>query len=70
MYGKEYKKILDKSIKDYNNSILDKFKEFYKGKFKEYWDILNSINKKDKISVNIDLMFEFMKKINEGIVED
>lgn len=70
MYGKEYKKTLDKSIKDYNNSISDKLKELHKGKPKEYWDILNSTNKKDKTSVNIDLMFEFMKKTNEGTVED
>lgn len=66
MYGKEYKKTLDKSIKDYNNSISDKLKELHKGKPKEYWDILNSTNKKDKTSVNIELMFEFMKKTNEG----
>ena len=68
--SKEYKKVMDKCIKDYNNNISDKLATIHKGNPKEYWDILNSCNKKNKSSIDINSMFEFMKKTNEIVDHD
>ena len=62
---------MDKCIKGYNKSISDNLKTLtYRGQPKEYWDILNSSGKKNKPSVDIIFMYEFMKKTSEIADQD
>ena len=51
---KEYKRVLDKSIKEHRQNLKNKLADLRSSNPKDYWKILNCREKKNKVHVSMD----------------
>ena len=68
--SKEYKKVMDCSIRNHTCNVARKLRQLRTTNSKEYWKILNSTNTDSKCTADINDMFLFFKRVNEGDEND
>lgn len=65
--SRSYKRTMNYHLNKFNNSIQEKLRKLKSNSPKEYWKVINSLERKnedDKIS--IDILYNFFKDINEN----
>lgn len=68
--SKNYKRTMDKCIKNYRNGISRKLSLLRSTNSKEYWKVLNSGDKKSTSAVDINKMHKFMSDVNTSECDD
>ena len=68
--SKRYKTIMKQSINRFKTERICKLKNLKNAKPKEYWKIINSIDKKEKFSPPLEDLFSFFKDINAQKYEE
>ena len=64
--SKNYKKVMNFHINKYNQNMQDKLRKLKSTNPKEYWKIINSVNKnKDSDKMGVGTLYEFFKNLNE-----
>ena len=64
--SKNYKKVMNFHINKYNQNMQDKLRKLKSTNPKEYWKIINSVNKnKDSDKMDVGTLYEFFKNLNE-----
>ena len=67
---KEYKRVLDKSIKEHRKNLKNKLADLRSSNPKDYWKILNCREKKNKVHVSMDDLHDFFKELNSDHTSD
>ena len=71
--SREYKKLINKQMREYNSSITNKLKLMKNSDPKSYWSILNKYSSegKDKLQkVSVETFYEHFSKLNENAPEN
>ena len=63
---KEYKKVLDKSLKIYRRNLSKKLKNLRSNNTKEYWQILNKRESTKQPDISFEKLLEFFKNLNSS----
>ena len=64
--SKNYKRTMNFHINKYNQNMQNKLRKLKSTNPKDYWKIMNSINKnKDNDSIDIETLYNFFKNLNE-----
>lgn len=63
---KMYKKTMDNAIKEHRHNMRKKLKQIRTKNPKEYWKVINTCNRKNKVGLKVDIIkfFEFYKELN------
>ncbi|CAC5399554.1 unnamed protein product [Mytilus coruscus] len=65
--SRKYKRTLNKQFREYQKSVIDKFKNLRKSDSKAYWSHLNKCDTKGNKAVNkfaMDVLYDYFKNIN------
>ncbi len=69
--AKNYKKIIRKSVVDYKRNMRKQIRSMRSNSPKEYWNYINSLNKKTKSSItNLQAFFDYFKELNTNNVDE
>ena len=64
--SKEYKNVISKSVKNFKKSKIETLRNLKHSNTKQFWKIINSVDKKDSHSPPVNDLYEYFKDLNSN----